>query len=200
MTSELRPTAVSKLDRPQFRLRSLFSAVFWIAILFAVTTQAPWQLAPAIVLIWLATAMLYQAILGRMNRGRASIAVLVALASAVPFGIAGLSGIDPADPHPVMPIAIGATGWQKADPIEGHRTVRSQMIDDLLQRYNFRGWSADEVIELLGLPDRHPPSMRSVDMVYRLGFRPDAWALDDEYLYFRFDGQARVAEYGVTVD
>lgn len=201
MATEPGPTVISSVDHPQFRLRSLFSVVFWLAILFAVSTQAPWQFAPAIVLIWTAALILYQAILGRMNRERASIAILVALVSAIPFGmIVGLSDIDSPPPHPVKPIAFEAPAWQRADRIEGHRTVRSQMIDDLLRRYNFRGWSEDEVIELLGPSDRRPPTMRSVHIVYRLGAQRGAWSLDDEYLYFRIDAQNRVTEFGTTVD
>lgn len=72
----------------QFPLRWLFSAVFWLAILFAAASQAPWQLTPVIVLIWLAALILYQRIPGRMRRERATIAFLAALGPAVPVVMA----------------------------------------------------------------------------------------------------------------
>lgn len=194
------PYRLATTTDDQFRLRWLFSAVVWLAVLLAVAVQAPWQLTPAIVLLWLAGLILFQAMPGHLHRKRASIAFLAALGSAVPVIMLGLASLEPADPYPVGQSTFESTAWRLAEPIKGHRTARSRMVDDLLERYRFQGWTKAEVIDLLGPPDWHPPSMRSVDMVYRLGFRPDAWALDDEYLYFRFDGQARVAEYGVTVD
>ncbi len=200
MATEHGSTAVSNADCPQFRLRSLFGGVFWIAVLLAATARAPWQLTPTIVVIWLATLILYQAIPGRMRRERTTIALLAALGSAVPIAMLGVAAPDPPDPHPVVPAVFEATAWKSADPIGGSRTVRSQMIDDLLQRYHFRGWKSDDVIELLGPPDRRPPAMRLVHIVYRLGAERGAWALDDEYLYFRLDAQNRVTEWGLTVD
>ncbi|HEX7448112.1 MAG TPA: hypothetical protein VF306_11235 [Pirellulales bacterium] len=184
----------------QFRLRAVFSTVFWISVLLAAVVQSPWPLVPAIILIWLAGFILYQAVVKRMDSERATISFFAALGSAVPFGVFGLAAVGITDPHPVKPIAFEATAWQRADPIEDYRTVRSQMIDDLLQRHNFRGWTEDEVIEVLGPPDGKPPAMRSVHMLYRLGRERGVWALDDEYLYFQFDVQNRVTKFGLTVD
>lgn len=200
MASEISSRVPCGADRPQFRLRSLFGAMFWTSLLLASTVRAPWQIIPAIVLIWLAALILYQAVLGRMDCERATIAILAALGSAVPFGLIGLIAADITKTHPVKSIPFDATAWQGADPIEDHRTVRSQMIDDLLKRYSFRGWSESEVIELLGTPDRGPPSTPRCWLVYRLGAERGAWALDDEYLYFQFNAQNRVTDFGTTVD
>jgi hypothetical protein len=38
-----------------------------------------------------------------------------------------------------MPIPFESEAWRRADPIANHCTVRSQMIDDLLQRHDFNG-------------------------------------------------------------
>lgn len=184
----------------QFPLRWLFSAVFWLAILFAAASQTPWQLTPVIVFIWLAALIVYQRLPGRMRRERATIAFLAALGSAVPVLMLGLTTVDPAEPEPVVQPTFESTAWRHAATSEGRLTVRSEMVEDLLQRYKPRGWSKDQVIELLGPPDWRPPTMRSFEMVYRLGIRPDGWALNDKYLYFRFDHKNRVTEFGTTVD
>lgn len=184
----------------QFPLRWLFRAVFWLAILFAAASQTPWQLTPVIVLIWLAALIVYQRLPGRTRRERATIAFLAALGSAVPVLMLGLTTVDPAEPEPVAQPTFESTAWRRAATSEGRLTVRSEMVEDLLQRYKLRGWAKDQVIELLGPPDWRPPTMRSFDMVYRLGIRPDDWALNDEYLYFHFDHKNRVTEFGTTVD
>jgi hypothetical protein len=97
-------------------------------------------------------------------------------------------------PRPFNPVA-----WRHADEIGNYRTVRSQMISDLLCNHDFHGWSRDEVVELLGEPDwdhRTVSSFRNWDFVYYLGLERQGWAsLDDEVLVFRFDTNDRVIEY-----
>jgi hypothetical protein len=62
-----------------------------------------------------------------------------------------------------------AVTWKRADPIERHRTVRSQMIDDLLRHYNFQGWTRGQVTQLLGKPDTMWSSFNQWDIIYVLG-------------------------------
>src|SRR5262245_52480580 len=48
----------------------------------------------------------------------------------------------------VQQITFESEAWKRADPIERHRSVRSQMIDDLLVRYDLRQWPRSKVTEL----------------------------------------------------
>jgi hypothetical protein len=94
-----------------------------------------------------------------------------------------------------------AVAWKRADPIEHHRTVRSQMVDDLLRRHNFQGWTRGEVTQLLGNPDTVWSSFNQWDIIYVLGIeRAGAYSLDDEALGFKFDANDLVIAYGLSVN
>jgi hypothetical protein len=94
-----------------------------------------------------------------------------------------------------------AVTWKRADPIERHRTVRSQMIDDLLRHYNFQGWTRGQVTQLLGKPDTMWSSFNQWDIIYVLGMeRAGAFSLDDEALGFKFDANGLVIAYGLSVN
>jgi hypothetical protein len=48
----------------------------------------------------------------------------------------------------VWQIRFEATAWMRADPIEKDRTIRSMMIEDLLRKYDFHGWTREQVEQL----------------------------------------------------
>ncbi|MGV3757517.1 MAG: hypothetical protein ACO1QS_19230 [Verrucomicrobiota bacterium] len=104
----------------------------------------------------------------------------------------------------VRQIAFDSTAWQRADPIENHRTVRSQMIQDLLRRQKFEGWTRQQVVALLGEPTQGKPAKMGFpqwDAVYILGLeRQGGYSLDDEALGFKFDTTDRVTSYGLSVN
>jgi len=67
------------------------------------------------------------------------------------------------------------------------------------KRNNFNGWSRTEIIDELGKSDWIPPAMRgSWQMAYRLGKGSGFFALDDEFLVFRFDRQGKVVSFGAV--
>src|SRR5262249_39220916 len=77
---------------------------------------------------------------------------------------------------------------QRPTPPDSYRTSRSKMINDLLRRYDFRGWTRDQIIDLLGKPDKPGDSFDQWDMVYVLGLqRAGALSADWEALGFKFD-------------
>ena len=96
--------------------------------------------------------------------------------------------------------------WKEADhkkPDADHRTVRSHMIDDLLRRYKFDGWTRQQVIDLLGQPTGpgEESGFPQFDVIYVLGLeRGGAFALDDEALGFSFDATDRVEKCGLSVN
>jgi len=108
------------------------------------------------------------------------------------------------DPDRVVQAAFDSAAWRRADPIENHRTVRSRMIEDLLRRYKFDGWTRQQLVALLGEPTRGEPAKMGFpqwDAVYVLGMeRQGAWSLDDEALGFKFDSTERVGSYGLSVN
>lgn len=77
------------------------------------------------------------------------------------------------------------------------------MIEDLLQRYEFDGWTRQQVHDLLGKP---APTVKGTgfeqwDMIYVLGLeRSGPFSLDDEALGFEFDSTNRVTKYGLSVN
>src|SRR5262245_25593223 len=101
----------------------------------------------------------------------------------------------------VQQIAFDSETWKRADPIERERTVRSQMIDELLRQHDSNGWPRAKVIELLGEPDREPTTSSTRQMQYLLGLeRGGGFSLDFEYLVFRFDDEDKVIAYHTVVD
>jgi hypothetical protein len=96
-----------------------------------------------------------------------------------------------------------STAWKRADEIENHRTVRSQMVDQLIGSGRLDGLKQTEVENLLGPPLRDM-NAAGVDgqrwnMAYYLGLeRSGSWSIDDEFLVIRFDPQGRVAEYRIV--
>ncbi len=107
-------------------------------------------------------------------------------------------------PGGVSQVAFDSDAWQRAEPIEHHRTVRNQMVEDLLRRYRFSGWTRWQVVELLGEADNDQPSQLGFpqfDIVYVLGLeRGGALSLDAEALGFKFDSSGRVTSYGLSVN
>jgi len=102
----------------------------------------------------------------------------------------------------VLPIPFESEAWKRGDDIGNFRTVRSQMIGDLLQRHDFHGWSKEQIVDLLGNPDEgeNHEMYPLWDMAYFLGVERGGWAsLDNEYVVFRLNGQQKVIDYRVTV-
>jgi outer membrane protein assembly factor BamE (lipoprotein component of BamABCDE complex) len=75
------------------------------------------------------------------------------------------------------------------------------MIEDLLRRHRFDGWTRQQVVELLGQPTGKWSGFEQWDMIYVLGLeRGGAFSLDDEALGFKFDTRDRVMKYGLSVN
>ena len=133
--------------------------------------------------------------------------ILLVVAPAVPLGLllVGTLFLRNVGPPMVRPIPFESAEWKRAEGIGNGRTVRSQMVDDLLDRHDFKGKTREQVVALLGEPDRaprndfRPPNHPA--LVYALGLeRAGPFSVDFEYLAFRLDGQKRVVELAVTVD
>jgi len=77
------------------------------------------------------------------------------------------------------------------------------MIVDLLERYDFRGWDSEMVIELLGDPDANLNEVgySDWDFGYEIGLeRSGPFSLDLEFLIFRLDTNGKVIDYRCVVD
>jgi hypothetical protein len=115
------------------------------------------------------------------------------------------------DPRLDVPqIPFDAAAWKQvtdpwhaprqATPAESYRTARSKMIEDLLKRYDFHGWTRDQVIDLLGKPDNPGDSFDQWDVVYVLGLqRAGALSCDWEALGFKLDSSGKVNNYHIAV-
>jgi hypothetical protein len=130
------------------------------------------------------------------------------LANAVPtillIGVAGWLWWNWFGQDHVSQIRFDPVAWRRADPIDNYRTVRSQMIDDLLHRHNFRGWTRKEVADLLGPPEPGEGKkcgFPQFEVIYVLGLeRGGPFSLDDEALGFVFDVEDKVSRFGVSVN
>lgn len=101
-------------------------------------------------------------------------------------------------------IPFEGAAWRQDSPSPGQRSVRSRMVDDLVQRHDFRGWTRAQLVELLGAPA--PPECfaeigNEWDVIYLLGLeRGGPFSLDNEFLVFRLDENKRIIEFRTTVD
>jgi len=77
------------------------------------------------------------------------------------------------------------------------------MIDDLLRRYEFRGMTRNQVIDVLSPPAEKPYDPKAPeenwDMCYYLGLERGFFGLDDEYLVFHFDSRGKVNDVRVVI-
>jgi hypothetical protein len=72
--------------------------------------------------------------------------------------------------------------------------IRLRMVDDLLARYDFKGWHREQVESLLG-PGTKTIYFHDLDLVYYLGPGRYGNAVgDSEWLLFRFDSEGKVTE------
>jgi hypothetical protein len=77
--------------------------------------------------------------------------------------------------------------------------VRIRMVDDLLDRYNFRGMNHEQVISALGEPDK-TEHFNDWDMAYWLGPERGWLSIDSEWLVFRLDWKKIVSDYRIVRD
>ena len=106
------------------------------------------------------------------------------------------------DSPEVGPVPFEVASWRRADPIARHRTVRSQMVDDLMRRKLLDGLPRSAVEQLLGPPNKGVQvGQGHWDMIYHLGLeRAGAFSLDEEFLVIRFGDHGWVVEYRTTVN
>jgi hypothetical protein len=97
-------------------------------------------------------------------------------------------------PKPPAPIPFSADSWHAPLYDEnGFTGTRWAMVDDLLHRYDFRGWTELDVIALLGEPMSHNYYDRETHLVYDL--RDEL-----KLLIFRFDSEGRVVRVSKQID
>jgi hypothetical protein len=135
--------------------------------------------------------------------GMRAVFVLVTIIAVLIGGAAALrrAAINEKGPH--RPFV--ASEWKEApDPTRaGERGIRSEMVFDLLERYDFTGWSRAQVVALLGLgtAPRRGSGFEQWDRIYFLGLeRSGAFSLDDEVLGFEFNNSGRVVDFGTSVN
>jgi hypothetical protein len=79
--------------------------------------------------------------------------------------------------------------WKMANLDAPEQTVRSEMVNDLLERHNLRGMSRDEVVDLLGVPTLLDDE--EWDFQYYIGRD----LIDTVYLVFHLDHTGCVDDY-----
>jgi hypothetical protein len=97
-------------------------------------------------------------------------------------------------------VSFDSNDWKQATPIGNRRTVRSQMVDDLLSRHLLDGLSRAQVEALLGPAIEYSQlsggGQHKWDVVYELGLeRLGDWSFDTEFLAIRFDRNGLVQVY-----
>ena len=73
------------------------------------------------------------------------------------------------------------------------------MVDDLLHKHELRGLSREQVVALIGEPDK-TEYFSDWDLVYLLGPERGFIRIDSEWLVFRLDNQKKVTEYRIVRD
>jgi hypothetical protein len=86
-----------------------------------------------------------------------------------------------------------AAGVTHAEP------YRTRMVDDLLDRTDFRGMTREQVVAVIGEPS-DTEYFSDWDMVYYLGPERGLFSVDSEWLTLRLDAQGKVSEVAVLRD
>lgn len=82
---------------------------------------------------------------------------------------------------------------------EQHISIRQKMIANLLEN-NLDGLTKEEVLKLLGEPDKGASHWKA-DLVYHLGLERENWLrMDDEWLLIYFDSLQIVKETYIHTD
>ena len=74
------------------------------------------------------------------------------------------------------------------------------MVDDLLNDYEMKEMTKDEVISLLGIPAETEYFKRDNNIVYYLGYERGLISIDSEWLVIAFDDDGKVNKYQVLTD
>ncbi len=128
------------------------------------------------------------------------VALMAVFACAVnfPFGHFIFGPVE--EPPPQIP--FDEATWKNAKyDYEAHieSDIRGQMTDDLLKRHNFKGWTREQVIALLGESDSLGELAGEWDLIYGLGKLPGPFGarLFKPRIQARLQGQ--VTSYGFLV-
>jgi hypothetical protein len=115
-----------------------------------------------------------------MTRSRMVMIAAVAAVAVAGGGMAmtAADGFDPAK-------------WREASGTTARDNPRSGMVSELRERLK-PGMSRDEVVTLLGAPERDGGSRLS----YSLGINP--YGIDHEYFVIELDAGSRVRSFGIT--
>jgi hypothetical protein len=97
----------------------------------------------------------------------------------------------------MRPIPFSAAEWRNAQA--GAANVRIRMINDLLSRYPFIGRTRQQVIGLLGEPQK-TGYFKDWDLVYLLGPERSWMGIDSEWLVLRLNKDGTVTDAKVMSD
>ncbi|UPU34302.1 outer membrane protein assembly factor BamE [Geomonas paludis] len=90
-----------------------------------------------------------------------------------------------------------STEWK--NPKNVTYNIRIRMVNDLLRRHHLTGMSREQVIAIIGEPDK-TQYFKDWDMVYWLGPERGFLSVDSEWLVMRFNSQKKVSEVKVVRD
>jgi hypothetical protein len=90
-----------------------------------------------------------------------------------------------------------AVAWKSEKALTND--VRIRMVDDLLRRNSFRGMTREQVIAIIGVPDK-TEYFKEWDLVYWLGPERGFIGIDSEWLVFRLDSQKKVTDLRIVRD
>lgn len=104
-------------------------------------------------------------------------------------------------PPPVEPIPFNASEWKSPSSSDFDSDVRAAMLDDLLARHDFTGWSRTELESVLGPADDFDLESRSIEAPDRwdLGYRAGRDWIDYRVLVFDLDAEGDVVSYQVEL-
>jgi hypothetical protein len=104
-------------------------------------------------------------------------------------------------PDPPEAKPFDASVWKAPSSSDFDSDVRAAMLDDLLARHDFTGWSRSRLETLLGPADDTGLESRSVGAPanWDLGYRAGTDWIDFRVLVFDLDSNEKVASYQVEL-
>jgi hypothetical protein len=130
------------------------------------------------------------------------IVAVVTIAVSVFFGVSSFlktlaKAYFTGDTVPISERRFDAEEWLENKPLGDGYSARSEMIADLLARFDFGGWPAENIVALLGPPET--PNVTGAELTYLVG-RDRAGGAEFEWLLFELDEHGNVEESWLFID
>jgi hypothetical protein len=104
-------------------------------------------------------------------------------------------------PDPPPPIPFDSAAWKRESSSDFHDNTRAAMLDDLLSRYDFKGWDRARLEAVLGVADDFnlQSNLEGPPAIWDIGYHAGTDWIDYRVLVFDLDDEGLVREYSIDL-